>query len=284
MDSIGSQSSPLGLSVTGYGNDIFLHWSSNCLNNAKAKLNYTFPDCEWFLFWRSFSNNLDKTFSLSDVSLHDRSRSDVCRTLFGTRQTAELLAFQRHNSSFQTLVYSSRANAMLEHGGAVNTTAMAEQYLAQNPNKDAVAFRHYDDDEDNDYSVVPYKKEGVDDILAAMARELERQEAEGDDLPQYEDVEVADEGDGGDGGGDVAKAYLEGEVAPVPVQNVVAGGAKSLSEGEKEVPESYVGYSQPHNVQKSPTELGEGRGTGTFESPYGAPRTRSGGRRGQVER
>ena len=46
VDSIGSQSSPLSLSVTGYGNDIFLHWSSNCLNNAKAKLNYTFPDCE----------------------------------------------------------------------------------------------------------------------------------------------------------------------------------------------------------------------------------------------
>ena len=208
----------------------------------------------------------------------------MCRALFGTRQTAEMLAFQRHNSSFQTLVYSSRANAMLEHGGAVNTTALAEQYLARNPSKDAVAFRHYDDDEDNDYSVVPYKKEGVEDLLAAMAREIERQEAEGDpDLPMYEDdVEAADEEDDGvDDGG--AKAYLEGEVAPVPVQNVVAGGAKSLSEGEKEVAESYVGYSQPHNVQKSPTELGEGRGTGTFESPYGAPRTRSGGRRGQVD-
>ena len=176
---------------------------------------------------------------------------------------------------------------MLEHGGAVNTTALAEQYLAQNPSKDAVAFRHYDDDEDNDYSVVPYKKKGVEDILAAMARELERQEAEVDDLPQYEDVVAADEDSDGGGGGDddddVAKAYLEGEVAPVPVQNVVAGGAKSLSEGEKEVAESYVGYSQPHNVQKSPTELGEGRGTGTFESPYGAPRTRNGGRRGQVD-
>ena len=101
-------------------------------------------------------------------------------------------------------------------------------------------------------------------------------------MPMYEDVDPAD-GDIGRGD-DVANAYLEGEVAPVPVQNVVAGGAKSLSEGEKEVAESYVGYSQPHNVQKSPTELGEGRGTGTFESPYGpAPRRRGGGRRGQVD-
>ena len=206
----------------------------------------------------------------------------MCRAVFGTRQTAELLALQRHNSSFQTLVYSSLANAVLEHGGAVNTSALAERYLAQNPDKDAVAFRHYDDDEDNDYSVVPYKKEGVEDLLAAMAREIERQEAEGDEdgLPMYEDVGAADEDDGDED--DAAKAYLEGEVAPVPVQNVVAGGAKSLSEGEKEVAESYIGYSQPHNVQKSPTELGEGRGTGTFESPYGAPRTRGGGRRGYV--
>ena len=204
----------------------------------------------------------------------------MCRALFGVRQTAELLAFQRHNSSFQTLVYSSLANDAQEHGGAVNTTALAEQYLVQNPDKDAVAFRHYDDDEDNDYSVVPYKKEGVEDILAAMARELERQEAEdGGGVPQYEDVDVVGDADPGAGGD--AKAYLEGEVAPVPVQKVVAGGAKSLSEGEKEVAESYVGYSQPHNVQKSPTELGEGEGTGTFESPYGAPRTRNGGRRGQ---
>ena len=203
----------------------------------------------------------------------------MCRALFGARQTAELLAFQRHNSSFQTLIYSSLANAAQEHGGAINTTALAKQYLAQNPGKDAIAFRHYDDDEDNDYSVVPYKKEGVEDILAVMAKELERQEAEegGGGLPQYEDVDVVGDADAG------AKAYLEGEVAPVPVQKVVAGGAKSLSEGEKEVVESYVGYSQsqPHNVQKSPTELGEGRGTGTFESPYGAPRTQNGGRRGQ---
>ena len=104
-------------------------------------------------------------------------------------------------------------------------------------------------------------------------------------MPMYDDVESADgDIDGGVRDDDVANAYLEGEVAPVPVQNVVAGGAKSLSEGEKEVAESYVGYSQPHNVQKSPTELGEGRGTGTFESPYGpAPRRRGGGRRGQVE-
>ena len=113
--------------------------------------------------------------SSSDVSLHDQSRADLCRALFGTRQTAELLALQRHNASFQTLVYASGANAALEHGGAVNTTALAEQFLARNPSKDAVAFRHYDDDEDNDYSVVPYKKEGVEDLLAAMAREIERQ-------------------------------------------------------------------------------------------------------------
>jgi hypothetical protein len=52
MDSIGSESSPLSLSVTGYGNDIFLHWASNCKDHQREKLNYTFPDCESFPeFW-----------------------------------------------------------------------------------------------------------------------------------------------------------------------------------------------------------------------------------------
>ena len=46
MTSIGSQSSPLTLSVKGYGNDLFLHWVSNCFGHEREKLKYSLPDCK----------------------------------------------------------------------------------------------------------------------------------------------------------------------------------------------------------------------------------------------
>ncbi len=215
-----------------------------------------------------------------DVSLHDQSRADVCRSLFGTRQTARLLALQRHNATFQTLVYSSLQNDEQEHAGAVNTAELAEKVAGQNPNKDGLAFRHYDDDEDNDYSVVPYRREKAEELLAAIQDELAKQQAEEDELlgvPQYEeeidDVGVPQQRPG-------SGAYFEGEDRPVAVDGAasIAGGAKTKAGGaggggggQKESLEDYIGYSKPHNVRKSPTELGDGRGAGNFESPYEVP-------------
>ena len=45
-DSIGSQSSPLSISVSGRGNDIFLHWMSNCKGHDKETLKYGFAEGE----------------------------------------------------------------------------------------------------------------------------------------------------------------------------------------------------------------------------------------------
>ena len=45
-DSIGSQSSPLSISVSGRGNDIFLHWMSNCKGHDKETLKYSFAEGE----------------------------------------------------------------------------------------------------------------------------------------------------------------------------------------------------------------------------------------------
>ena len=42
-DSIGSQSSPISISLRGRGNDIFIHWLSNCKGHDKEKLFYSFP-------------------------------------------------------------------------------------------------------------------------------------------------------------------------------------------------------------------------------------------------
>lgn len=45
-DSMGSQSSPLSISVAGRGNDIFLHWMSNCKGHDKEPLRYSFLEGE----------------------------------------------------------------------------------------------------------------------------------------------------------------------------------------------------------------------------------------------
>ena len=42
-DSLGSQSSPISISLRGRGNDIFIHWLSNCKGHDKEKLFYSFP-------------------------------------------------------------------------------------------------------------------------------------------------------------------------------------------------------------------------------------------------
>lgn len=42
QDSVGSQASPIVVSVEGYGNDIFLHWVADCLGHEGKGGEYTF--------------------------------------------------------------------------------------------------------------------------------------------------------------------------------------------------------------------------------------------------
>jgi len=112
-DSIGSQSSPISISLRGRGNDIFIHWLSNCKGHDKEKLFYSFPKGE---------------------SMHDQMRADLCHALFGTQQEATLLALQKFNET-ETILYSSLYWDSYEHANATNTSAMADAYINQNPEK-----------------------------------------------------------------------------------------------------------------------------------------------------
>ena len=42
IDTIATQSSPLAISLQGAGNDIFLHWSSNCIGKRAEKVSFGF--------------------------------------------------------------------------------------------------------------------------------------------------------------------------------------------------------------------------------------------------
>ena len=107
-----SQSSPLSISVAGRGNDIFLHWMSNCKGHDKKALKYSFP---------------------RGYHMHDKMRADICGSLFGTVQESTLLALQRYNETKEALVYSSLWWDGLEHKNVTPTSKMADDYVKNNP-------------------------------------------------------------------------------------------------------------------------------------------------------
>jgi hypothetical protein len=147
-DSIGSQSSPLTLSIKGKGNDIFIHWLANCKGHDKEKLAYSF---------------------LSGESMHDQMRADVCHALFGSQQEATLVALQRFNESAETVLYSSLYWDSFEHANATNTSAMAYNFFNQNPNKEPEFKTNV---KDNEYSVIPKLADDFHDVFAELQKEM----------------------------------------------------------------------------------------------------------------
>lgn len=74
------------------------------------------------------------------------------------------------------LLYNSSAWAGLEHQGVVNTSALAESYLAKHPEIEA-ALQGVD--EGDQYSVLPYKNKQYDSALRMLEEEMAREYAEG---------------------------------------------------------------------------------------------------------
>jgi len=86
-NSITTLSSPISISLEGHGNDIFLHWSANCLDHKGEKINFRFK---------------------SNAQLYDKNLADVCQSLYGVGQFSRFLAISNrfhdeieiYNSSF----------------------------------------------------------------------------------------------------------------------------------------------------------------------------------------
>ena len=140
-NSFGSEAGIITAQAKGRGNDVFLHWSANCLGTTGFKrLNYTFPEY---------------------VTLHDRKRADVCQYFFGSHQRAELNAFQRFrttNESRFNIFNSSYWTAKQTE----DTRETAETYLRAHPNlmRDLA--------EDADYGIFPYLKDDFSDKAAKI--------------------------------------------------------------------------------------------------------------------
>lgn len=148
INSLNAQSTPITISVEGYGNDIFLHWSINCLEHTGEKLKYGFRD---------------------STHMYEKSQADLCRSLFGTRQEAKYLAM---SSKFQDgiPIYNSTDWESFEHLDVPNTSALADQFLKDNPDIKAKL-----EESDDQYSVLPYKKKDFDNYIKLLQDENERE-------------------------------------------------------------------------------------------------------------
>ena len=88
---------------------------ANCKGHDKEKLVYSFPAGE---------------------SMHDQMRADICHSLFGTQQESTFLGLLRFNESNEATVYNSLYWDSFEHANATNTSAMAKNFLNDNPSSE----------------------------------------------------------------------------------------------------------------------------------------------------
>ena len=120
------------------------------------------------------------------------------------------------------------------------------------------------------YSVLPYWNQEHDDALALLEREMARAAAaEGDNIvlndQKDDEMQDPDEGDESQNDSDpIAVDYMEGAEVPDKQKTLTSNPNKNL--GEEVLPSNLV-YSQPHRIQKLPSELGQGQ-MDNFENPY----------------
>jgi hypothetical protein len=153
VNSIPAQSTPLAISMEGQGNDLFLHWMINCQGRPVGDpLKYGFR---------------------SGTHLYEKSQADLCRAIFGAGQDAKMVATSRHLSAGSVSIYNSSDWAAFEHADAVNTSALAQQYLALHP--ELQEDSRPTEDKTSEYSVLPYRRKDFETYLKLLQEENERE-------------------------------------------------------------------------------------------------------------
>ncbi|GFQ67501.1 uncharacterized protein TNCT_122631 [Trichonephila clavata] len=110
---VGTQSSPLVVSVSGRGNDIFLYWVSDCHGTQnKTDLEFDF---------------------LKGTSVHDQSRADFCKLRFKEKLYTRMYALSSRISLPGTVVYDSDSRKGTEYSNPINYTALGLEFLYRHP-------------------------------------------------------------------------------------------------------------------------------------------------------
>lgn len=117
-DSFSGQMSGLSVTVDGYGNDWFLHWSSDCLNHEGDRSPYQF---------------------LKSTNLESRMGADLCKLRFNSSLTTTFLALSQHAAPPGLPIYFSEEWKKLEYNSSIDPRKEAERYSEMHPDYDAVS-------------------------------------------------------------------------------------------------------------------------------------------------
>ncbi|OQV18864.1 hypothetical protein BV898_07118 [Hypsibius exemplaris] len=138
---IGSQSSPLSISVAG-GGDYFLYWLSDC-GDSELKLPRDDDD-----------DNLRYKFA-KGTRVHQQSRADFCKLRFKSSGVNRFYALRDGDPLPGWKIYDSNQRKDLERKGWINTTLLAERYLKSHPDAGRIK-RH----------VGPHDGEGIQRLIS----------------------------------------------------------------------------------------------------------------------
>nr|XP_050849898.1 uncharacterized protein LOC127063764 [Vespula vulgaris] len=125
-DTLNKQMSGLSVTIDGFGNDWFLHWSGNCLHNENFK---------------EFSKN--KNFL-------SQTHTDLCEIKFNSTLTTNLLALSQHVGPPGIILYSSEEYKILELNNSVDIEKEIDKYLESYHDIDSIdigtskTYKNYD--------------------------------------------------------------------------------------------------------------------------------------------
>lgn len=123
-DSMSAQMSGLSISVQGFGNDWFLHWSADCLNHEGSKDKYQ--------FFKGQSSN-------------SQTRADLCRLRFNSTLITRLFAFSQHVGPPGIPLYKSEEWKKLEFNNSFDAREAAENYFENHPLDEMEPLNENDD-------------------------------------------------------------------------------------------------------------------------------------------
>lgn len=112
VDSLSGEMSGLSLTVDGFGNDWFLHWSADCLQHEAAKEKYQF---------------------LKGQSIISETHADLCKLRFNSTLTTKLLALSQHVGPPGLPLYYSENWKALEFNNSIDPREEAESYMDSHP-------------------------------------------------------------------------------------------------------------------------------------------------------
>lgn len=116
-DSLNKQMSGLSITIDGYGNDWFLHWSGNCLNTEDFKKMSQAP---------------------SNKKVIWKKHVDLCKVKFNSTLTTKLIALSQHVGPPGIILYSSEEYKMLELNNSVDIEKEIDKYLESYRNIDSI--------------------------------------------------------------------------------------------------------------------------------------------------